>query len=107
MSETIIVQKGFRNLKEFIAGQNNFYAYFLKGNDWGEIRRRHPWFKRFQKEHPELEKALVKAVGKAVKERDEYPYEQLFEAYKLMSEMVHSGDFKKGRYKEPSRILIS
>ncbi|MBW2999525.1 hypothetical protein KY339_02530, partial [Candidatus Woesearchaeota archaeon] len=70
----------FDSLGEFIKKQNNFYAHFYAGNDWGEHRRKRPYFKLFQSLYPEMERLTTELTikSKTAKYRTELPYTLLF-----------------------------
>ena len=103
----IVEQRQFASLEEFIEGQNNYYARFLEGNPWGESRRRHPYFQRFQELYPTLEQEVTRKTIEARATRSRLPYEKLFETYKLMSVLVYAEDDGVKRYSNPDLYLIS
>lgn len=87
----MVKQSKINSLKDFVEKQNNFYAYFLKGNDWGEIRREKEHFKKFQENYPELENEVTEKTLQAFKtglSKSEYPLEKLMEAYNIMVDFV-------------------
>ena len=106
----IVPQKKFETLGEFREGQNNFYAYFLEDNPFGEVRRDKPHFKRFQQKHGDLEAILTKEVTTARSTKKEFSDETwkgLYEAYNLMSEMVYEDDEGVKRYSYRDQYLTS
>lgn len=110
----IVSQKVFSSLDEFAAGQQNYYAHFLKGNSWGETKRKMPHFQRFQRLKPGLEKeataltleAHFKSVKTGCNILKILPYEVLFKTYRIMSYMVFSHDETAARYSVPEELLI-
>ncbi|MBI2176446.1 hypothetical protein HYU40_03835 [Candidatus Woesearchaeota archaeon] len=103
---TIAPQKQFASLDDFIKGQNNYYAHFLEGN-WGQTRRNHPHFRRFQGLYPEMERKLRSEVTAARNQPgQQMPYTQLFESYKLMSQLVFADDPGVMQYSHPDMYLI-
>lgn len=103
----IVPQKQFESLEDFTDGQNNYYAHFLKGDSWGETRRERPHFQRFQNLHPELEGEVTRATGEARSKSGRLPYERLFEAYKIMSQLVYADDKGLMAYSNPDEYLIA
>tara|TARA_Y100000294_G_scaffold177180_1_gene201743 strand:+ start:226 stop:552 length:327 start_codon:yes stop_codon:yes gene_type:complete len=102
----IMQQKQFESLEQFIDEQNNYYAHFLKGNDWGETRRNRPHFRRFQKAHPELEREVTRKTCEARFKSERLPYEQLYRTYEIMSQLVHVDDEGVGIYSKPDEYLL-
>jgi len=91
----IAPQKEYKTLEDFIREQNNFYLYFLDDCFIGnEVYRAQLPFKRFQEQNPEMERDVTKATvqSKRSKQRQELPYEKLWEAYKIMSKLVYVDD---------------
>ncbi len=94
----IVPQIEFASLEDFVNGSNNFHRYFIGNTTPGPIEhnpyRNKNVFKRFKEEAPELEKCLtVKITNIWVrKSQEDWPSEQLFEAYKIMSQLVYKGD---------------
>ena len=85
----------FETLEDFTRGQNNFYMHFR--DDCyisNEIYRQNPHFQRFQKQHPEMEQETTRATVQAMRTepRQKLPYEQLWDAYKIMSKLVFLDD---------------
>lgn len=103
----ILQQIEFSSLEAFILNQNNYYAHFLKGNPWGEIRRERTYFKRFQDLCPELEEMTTKETCEARSKSMRMPYELLFETYKIMSKLVFVDDECVKTYRYPDRFLTS
>lgn len=104
----IVTQKEYATLEDFVRGQNNFYAHFLDDCEWGQLYRKSAHFKRFQKAHPDMETETTRATVSAirVKPRQKLPYEQLFEAYKLMSHLVFVDDEYVMHYGQPDKCFL-
>lgn len=94
----IVAQRKFATLDAFVKGQNNFYAHFLAGNAFGDIRRRRAHFQRFQMMYPKLEEEVTREVCKANTMNKEPSNELLYKAYNLMSQLVFEGDKGVQRY---------
>lgn len=110
MAPNKVPQKQFKSLEEFIKNQNNFWAHFLKGNPFGEIRRERQHFILFQAKNPELEKLLSERVTQERSKRTNLSaktFELLFIAYKEMSDLVFDNDAHALRYSYPELYLIS
>jgi len=107
LQSRIVPQKKFESLDDFKKGQNNYYAYFLEGNGWGEARRILPCFKRFQDLYSELEKEVTKATCEAVSNSTELPLELLYDSYNIMSQLVFTDDDDVMEYTKPDEYLIS
>jgi len=90
----VLQQIKFESLDDFIRGQNKYYAHFLDDCQLGHLHRTTDYFKRFQETHPEMERELTSATILAVRSepRQRLPYEQLWEAYKIMSNLVFVED---------------
>ena len=85
----------FESLDDFIRGQNNYYAYFLDDCQFGKLYRTEKAnFRRFQEAHPEMEREVTCSTVLALRSepRQELPYEQLWETYKIMSQLVFVDD---------------
>ena len=84
----------YETLEDFSRGQNNFYMYFLDDCGWGRLYRKTSHFQRFQEQHSEMEQKTRMVTVQAVRAepRQELPYEQLWEAYKIMSKLVFLDD---------------
>jgi len=82
----------FISLAEFKEESNNFCLYFIRGSFGGEVYRTFSHFKRFKRNHPELEKSLTRMVSFASQENRSLPYTHLFKAYKIMSKYVRYND---------------
>src|SRR3989338_4164394 len=109
MDPNKIPQKQFSNLGEFLQNQNNFWAHFLKGNPFGEIRREKPHFIRFQAKNPNLEAELSERVTQERAKNTNYfsamTYELLFVAYKEISELVYDDDPGVRSYRHPELYI--
>ena len=95
--------KQFETLEEFKKGSNNYWVTFVEGEGvFAYIYRGKKSFERFQEKYPEIEEKLTDEVTKLMKEDHPsfyYPenfedniYEKMFEAYKLMSQLVSVDD---------------
>lgn len=110
----------FESLDEFIKGKGNFHWYFVDRNN-NSIRRLH-CYQRFKKKYKNLDKLLTKfysckfdigaeatknvnfkpvlieddefkkKIGNMEKQEKREIYKKLFEAYKLMSQLVYRDD---------------
>jgi hypothetical protein len=89
-NQRIVPQVEYETLEEFVEGSDNFYLFFGSGFcSEGAYRTRNA-FKRFQEAYPELERELALQVNS--NSPPELPWQKLFEAYKLMSQLVHEDD---------------
>lgn len=96
MEEPVIVhQVQFASLEEFIEGNNNFFSMFFDNH---RSKRNYPFYQRFKQQHPELCNFLESEVTITRYRRwsipliEKFPWEKLWEAYKLMSKLVYLGD---------------
>lgn len=103
----IVAQRKFSTLDAFVKEQNNFYAHFLKGNRFGEIRRESPHFKRFQMIYPKFEEEVTREVCDADAKNREPPVELLHKAYTLMSQLVFETDEGVRGYSTKDHYLTS
>jgi hypothetical protein len=100
----IVHQHQFSSLEDFIENNNNFYAHMsvdsacsrIDGevNDW-------PCYDRFVQLAPDLAAELREGMtrenyGRATRGGEDwekvFPWDKLWEAYKIMSELVYVGD---------------
>ena len=92
----------FPTLEDFKAGQNNFYMTFDTNETMPDFYRITPVFQRFQKAQPELEQEVTTRITELRAEErpqfyypDNFPedaFEKLYEAYKLISQLVSIED---------------
>ena len=99
----------YKTLEDFIRRQNNFYVHFLDDRRLGnEVYRSTAHFKRFQEQHPEMEREVTKATVQAARAKpiQKLPYEQLWEAYKIMSKLVFLDDEYVMRDGQPDALFL-
>lgn len=89
---TPVPQRQYMNLEEFWRDQNNFHATFTNPTFGGDPLRMRKAYQRFQILYPDLDKPLR---AKFAELREDGPptlsdedRAEIFEAYKLMSELV-------------------
>ena len=91
-----VKQPEFKSLEEFITGNNNFYMFFIRQSYGGESRREQPVYTRFLEKYPEFAQQVFEKASLAWDERHEWyerlPWEDMYEAYKLMAELVFEED---------------
>ena len=106
----IIQQRVFESLDEFVNGnpddpldfgQNNFWLHFRRNSG----RSQEPHYVTFKAKHPKLTHELRAEVGLARHLDSDFPYQQLWEAYQLMSTMVTNADLSAVMYAEPEKYL--
>ena len=92
--QKVAPQIEFESLDDFVRGQNNYYAYFLDDCEWGINHRERPVFRRFQEANPQTEREVTGATVRAVRAepRQRLPYEQLWQTYRIMSQLVFVND---------------
>jgi len=95
-TQQIAPQKEFKSLEEFIQHSNNFYCHFIDYTPMSNTcYRTREAFIRFQEKYPDFEKDLTaKTVLSFQTKRSlkELPWEELFDAYKKMSQLVYLED---------------
>lgn len=90
-----VPQVQFATLESFIEGGDNFFSTFLNNH---RSRQHLPFYQRFKQMHPELCELLEREITirrynrGSIPWREKWPWEKLWEAYKLMSELVYLGD---------------
>ena len=95
MEPVKVPQVQFATLEEFIEGSNNFFSTFLNNH---RSRRNHPFYQRFRSLYPELcsfleQEITIKNYNKPrIPIEKKWPWEKLWEAYSLMSELIYLGD---------------
>jgi len=99
----------FGTLDDFVDRQDNYWAHFLDDVDFGQMKREHPYFKRFQAAHPEMERQVTEATVRARRAvpRERLPYEQLWETYKLMSKLVFVDDKDLQNYGQSNPYFLT
>jgi hypothetical protein len=98
-----IPQLSFGTLEEFIGGNNNFWHYFNLESFLGEAYRKNSVFQRFYKQNQAFADALLEKT--TLMYRKNYsvpssiipwertlPWDELYMAYVLMSELVDESD---------------
>jgi len=90
----IVPQMEYSTIEEFAEMQNNFYMHFLDDCLVGNMYRTRAPFVRFQKLNPEVESKVTRKVVDNLRNnpREKLPYQELFEAYKIMSKLVFIDD---------------
>ncbi len=91
----IAPQREFKSLDDFIINQNNFHMHFMTHLRGSMDYRARDCFRRFKSQYSELERKTTQIAFQTVKgqpKREELPYEQLWEAYKVMSTLVFTRD---------------
>lgn len=111
VEQRIAPQIEFKSLEDFIRGQNNFFCYFLEDCQSGEVYRRTAHFQRFQRAHPDLERevtneTILAARNDPGKKWKRLPYNQLWEAYKIMSKLVFIDDPEVMRDGQPDEFFL-
>ncbi len=95
----IVPQQQFDSLGDFIENSNNFHGYLIF--DGARSREHEPFYQRFAEAAPELAAELRKEMTMRNRARamvygepwdKVFPWEKLWEAYKLMSNLVYVGD---------------
>lgn len=107
--DEIAPQIEFQSLDDFVNKQNNFYMHFRDNCfESNNIYRLRATFKRFQIQNPEMEQDVTKATIQVIKAWPEQrlPYEQLWEAYNLMSKLVFVNDEYVMRGGQPDREYL-
>lgn len=104
----IVAQRQFKTLDAFVKEQNNFFAHFWIGNSFAESKRAESHFQRFKMMYPKLERELTERVTEVRKrEGEDLPYESLYKAYELMSQLVFASDERVKEYAYKDYYLIS
>lgn len=91
----IVPQDQFVSLEEFINRNNNFYAKLM---DSRRGEKNQPYQQRFRKIAPELSKELDGSMTLsqyqqgAIPWEERFPWDKVWEAYKIMSNLVYLGD---------------
>ncbi|MBW2973924.1 hypothetical protein KY346_06050 [Candidatus Woesearchaeota archaeon] len=100
----IVPQRQFASLDDFIEGNNNFYARLVvdSANSYVKPERVHLWpcYTRFAQIAPELALELKQVMtmqnyGRATQGepwKEVFPWDKVWEAYKIMSTLVYLGD---------------
>ncbi len=99
----IAPQVEFNSLYAFVEGSNNFQLHFFPNSSHGTVYRNRSVFLRFQKANPNMEKEISEAVPNP---KEEFPWRKLFEAYKLMSQLVFVDDPAVMRDGQPDRYYL-
>ena len=98
--------KMFENVNQFIGelesgGCNNYLVkFFIPEDEEENTARDWPVYKRFKEAHPELEAELREKVTLrqynqgSIPWEERFPWDKLFEAYKIMSDLVLIGDLR-------------
>lgn len=108
--QQIVSQVQFETLEAFVEGMNNYPAHFYRDNPWAEIRRNKPHFLRFQEQNAIMEKDLsdkVTPVMSTTRRKEDLPLAELWESYKIMSQLVYAEDPDVKEYSHPEMYLIS
>ena len=93
----IVPQVKFDTLEDFINGNNNFWNMFAVSH---RSRADEPFYKRFREIAPDLAARLEREVHLSWEDRSkkslpwekQYPWDKMWEAYKIMSNLVCLGD---------------
>ncbi len=91
----IVPQHQFASLEKFIDGCNNYFSIFFDNHS---SRKDEPFYTRFREANPvlasELESnmTLDKYNDWTVEWEKRFPWDKLWEAYKIMSNLIHVGD---------------
>lgn len=98
----IVSQHQFASLDDFIKNNNNFYARLVVDSACTKIGRDDwPVYERFNHDFPELAAELREkmtmlnyrdAMGSDETWREIFPWDKLWEAYKIMSNLVYLDD---------------
>jgi hypothetical protein len=93
----IVPQLQFASLEDFIENNNNFWGYMIL--DGIRSREEEPFYQRFVGAAPELAMELRQTMtmdrykaGIALPWKERLPWDKLWEAYKIMSNLVYAGD---------------
>ncbi|VVB78235.1 Uncharacterised protein [uncultured archaeon] len=92
-----VPQFEFKSLEHFIEENNNFYASMIL--DGNRSRENEQFYQRFSKVAPKLAEELKQSMtmenrgkGMALPWEKVFPWDKLWEAYKIMSSLVYIGD---------------
>lgn len=87
----------FKDLDDFKKNSNNFFLFFTEKSWVGKIYRQTKVFARLSDKEPMLVKELTDSIDGILQERSYnfspvLPWEKLYHAYNLMTELVHETD---------------